>query len=160
MGVTEQARPESEGDPIVEVEDITVSFPMERGTSNVLNSVDMDIERNEILGIVGESGSGKSMFASALLDAVVDPGEVSGNITFNPEDGDPIDRAVADLIESLETGEEPLVSARRTLSTMELIFGTFQSARKRGRVDFPLDVGDNPLESMVERGDLVPDADQ
>jgi peptide/nickel transport system ATP-binding protein len=91
MGVTEQARPESEGDPIVEVEDITVSFPMERGTSNVLNSVDMDIERNEILGIVGESGSGKSMFASALLDAVVDPGEVSGNITFNPEDGDPID---------------------------------------------------------------------
>ena len=80
--------------------------------------------------------------------------------TFEFKSDNLIDRAVADLIKSLETGEEPLVSARRTLSTMELIFGTFQSARKRGRVDFPLDVGDNPLESMVERGDLVPDADQ
>ena len=27
------------------------------------------------------------MFASALLDAVVDPGELTGEITYYPEDG-------------------------------------------------------------------------
>nr|WP_218927255.1 ABC transporter ATP-binding protein [Halosimplex rubrum] len=78
-------------DPIFEVRDISVSFDMDRGESRVLDEVDMDIERGEILGVVGESGSGKSMFASALLDAVVDPGVLTGDIRFNPEDGPPID---------------------------------------------------------------------
>mgnify|MGYP000011754420 FL=1 len=78
-------------DPIFEVRDVSVSFDMDRGESRVLDRVDMDIERGEILGVVGESGSGKSMFASALLDAVVDPGVLTGDITFDPEDGRRID---------------------------------------------------------------------
>nr|WP_276239343.1 ABC transporter ATP-binding protein [Halobaculum sp. DT55] len=64
---------------------------MDRGTSRVLNGVDMDIRRGEILGIVGESGSGKSMFASALLNAVVDPGTTEGSITYRPREGDAVD---------------------------------------------------------------------
>ncbi|AHG01638.1 peptide ABC transporter ATPase (plasmid) [Halostagnicola larsenii XH-48] len=60
---------------------------MDRGQSRVLDDVDIDIERNEVLGIVGESGSGKSMLASALLDAVVDPGLLTGDLTYYPDDG-------------------------------------------------------------------------
>jgi oligopeptide/dipeptide ABC transporter ATP-binding protein len=78
-------------DTILELRDVTVSFDMERGISKVVNDVDLDIRREEIIGIVGESGSGKSMLASALLDAVVEPGQVSGEITYYPSDGDPID---------------------------------------------------------------------
>ncbi|MFP9190143.1 dipeptide ABC transporter ATP-binding protein [Natrialbaceae archaeon A-CW1-1] len=78
-------------DTILEMRGTTVQFGMDRGVSRVLDDVSMDIERDEILGIVGESGSGKSMFASALLDAVAPPGELSGEITYYPRDGDPVD---------------------------------------------------------------------
>lgn len=77
-------------DPIVEIRDAEVVFDMERGVSRVLDNANLDLERNEILGVVGESGSGKSMLASALLDAVVDPGILSGEITYHPEGREPI----------------------------------------------------------------------
>ncbi|MEY7848383.1 ABC transporter ATP-binding protein [Natrarchaeobius sp. A-rgal3] len=78
-------------DAVLEVRNATVRFGMERGESRVLDDVSIDISRNEILGVVGESGSGKSMFASAFLDAVVDPGILSGEITYYPESGEPVD---------------------------------------------------------------------
>ncbi|ERJ05606.1 Oligopeptide-dipeptide ABC transporter ATPase subunit protein [Halorhabdus tiamatea SARL4B] len=78
-------------DPIFEVRNASITFDMDRGESKVMDSVDMDIERGEILGVVGESGSGKSMFASALLDAVPEPGVLLGDITFHPESGEEID---------------------------------------------------------------------
>lgn len=80
----------SETDTAIEVRNASVTFGMERGESRVLNDVDLDIHRGEILGVVGESGSGKSMLASSLLDAVVEPGHLSGDITYYPEDGDPV----------------------------------------------------------------------
>ncbi|WP_435102795.1 ABC transporter ATP-binding protein [Halarchaeum sp. P4] len=84
-------RPSSGTDTILEVRNASVSFDMERGESRVLDDVSIDIERNEVIGVVGESGSGKSMFASALLDAVPDPGITTGDITYYPEQGDPVD---------------------------------------------------------------------
>lgn len=78
-------------DTIISVSDLSVSFDLERGQSRVLNDVDIEIERGEILGVVGESGSGKSMFASALLDAVVEPGRTFGEIQYHPESGERID---------------------------------------------------------------------
>ncbi|ELZ20000.1 peptide ABC transporter ATPase [Halosimplex carlsbadense 2-9-1] len=88
---TDYERTVAHSDPILQMRDTTVSFGMERGESRVLDNVDMDIERNEVLGVVGESGSGKSMFASALLDAVVEPGHLRGDITYNPGDGESLD---------------------------------------------------------------------
>ena len=79
------------GSDIVRVRDASVQFSMDRGVSTVLDGVDLNIREGETLGIVGESGSGKSMFASALLDAVVDPGQLSGEITFYPDTEDEVD---------------------------------------------------------------------
>ncbi|MDJ1433632.1 ABC transporter ATP-binding protein [Halostagnicola sp. A-GB9-2] len=94
--MTEQAvsnddRDASITDPILEVRNATVKFGMDRGESRVLDDVSIDIERNEILGVVGESGSGKSMFASAFLDAIVDPGTLSGEISYYPDSGGEVD---------------------------------------------------------------------
>ncbi|MFB6202102.1 MAG: ABC transporter ATP-binding protein [Halorhabdus sp.] len=91
IGEQDQATKGQAEDPILEVENASVTFDMERGVSRVLDDVTMDVDRGEILGVVGESGSGKSMFASALLDAVVDPGQLTGSITYNPEDGESVD---------------------------------------------------------------------
>ncbi|QLG48093.1 ABC transporter ATP-binding protein [Natrinema halophilum] len=76
-------------DPIVEIRDAAVTY--DEGDSYVLDHVSLDLERGEILGIVGESGSGKSMLASSLLDAVPSPGRLTGEITYYPEDDDPVD---------------------------------------------------------------------
>jgi oligopeptide/dipeptide ABC transporter ATP-binding protein len=78
-------------EPIIELRDAEVTFEMERGTSRVLDNVDLDVYRGEILGVVGESGSGKSMLAMSMLDAVDDPGVLSGDITYHPKDDDPVD---------------------------------------------------------------------
>ena len=83
--------PSTSEDVIIEARDVAVSFGMARGESKVVDDVDLDIRRNEILGIVGESGSGKSMLASSLLDAVVDPGTLTGSVTYHPSDGEPVD---------------------------------------------------------------------
>ncbi|NGM70561.1 ABC transporter ATP-binding protein [Natronolimnobius sp. AArcel1] len=82
---------EQETDVIIEARNLSVTFGMDRGVSHVLNDVDIDVHREEILGIVGESGSGKSMFADSLLNAVVDPGVASGQIDYHTADGDVID---------------------------------------------------------------------
>ncbi|UPM44301.1 ABC transporter ATP-binding protein [Halocatena salina] len=88
---TDHERSHTTDETIVEVRNASVTFDMDRGQSRVLDDVDLDIKRNEVLSIVGESGSGKSMLASALLDAVVDPGLLTGEITYYPDDGAPVD---------------------------------------------------------------------
>jgi oligopeptide/dipeptide ABC transporter ATP-binding protein len=78
-------------DTVLELRDVSVSFPSSRGESRTLHDVDIEIRRGESLGVVGESGSGKSMFASVLNDSIVDPGVVNGDVVFYPAEGDPVD---------------------------------------------------------------------
>ncbi|MFC4551139.1 MULTISPECIES: ABC transporter ATP-binding protein [Halorussus] len=84
-----------EEDVILKAEDATVWFDMSRGQSTVLNHADLEIRRNEIIGVVGESGSGKSMFAAALLDVVENPGSLSGEVTYYPQSEEQLPRGIA-----------------------------------------------------------------
>ena len=67
-----------------------------------------------------------------------------------------IDRVIAVpmWLASLEARIEPELSARRTLDATEIIFAIYESCRRRGLVDLPLNIGDNPLVAMVESGNL------
>jgi len=67
-----------------------------------------------------------------------------------------IQRAVADVVDALDTDRESELSARRALNATEPIFAAWESARRRGQVELPLDVDDNPLEAMVASGALDP----
>ena len=80
---------ERTSDPIIEMRNARVTY--DDGDTFVLDDVSMSVERNEVVGIVGESGSGKSMLASAMLDAIPDPGKLSGEIIYNRADGSTVD---------------------------------------------------------------------
>lgn len=53
--------------PILEVENLSVSFGSGAGKKEVLRNLSFQVYPNEILGIVGESGSGKSVTSLALM---------------------------------------------------------------------------------------------
>jgi peptide/nickel transport system ATP-binding protein len=63
--------------PLVDVEDLTVSFRTRNGTVAALDRVSFAVERGRTLGMVGESGSGKSVSAYALMHLLGDAAEVS-----------------------------------------------------------------------------------
>ncbi len=83
-------------------------------------------------------------------------GEAEGFEAAEDEWTDPIAPAIEHVVECYAAGTEPELSARKALNATELIFGTYESARRRGRVAFPLDIDDNPLVAMVESGELNP----
>jgi predicted dehydrogenase len=70
-----------------------------------------------------------------------------------------IERAIAEAIDCLGEAKESQLSGRIGLNTAEIIFGGYESSRRRGRVDFPLDVEDNAFAAMVEEGIVGLDTD-
>lgn len=71
-------------------------------------------------------------------------------------DTPPIFGAIADVVSSLDEGTSPVLDAKDVLTANEIIFGCWESARRRGSVEFPLDIEDNPLQAMVDSGALDP----
>ncbi len=68
-----------------------------------------------------------------------------------------IDRACADLIRALdEPGYRPLLTVDHAIQHTEVIFSLFESSRRRGRVDLPLNTEDSALKAMVDAGDIGP----
>lgn len=65
-----------------------------------------------------------------------------------------IDRAIDEIVHSLRTGQKSELVAAHALQATELIFASWESARRPGRIDLPLEIDDNPLDAMVEAGDL------
>ncbi|MFC4987881.1 Gfo/Idh/MocA family protein [Saliphagus infecundisoli] len=71
-----------------------------------------------------------------------------------------IERAISHAIDCLESGEEPVISADHALRATEIIFAAWASARRRGRIELPLEEGGNALTEMVETGELAPVASE
>jgi len=141
-------------DHVLSVEEATVTFEMDRGVSTVLDGATIDVEREEILGVVGESGSGKSMLADSLLDAVVDPGDVSGSVEYHPPDG-------GESIDVLELSDDELASFR-----WERISMVFQGAmsswnptmKLRAHFEETIEAHDTTMqEGMARAYDLLSD---
>jgi phospholipid/cholesterol/gamma-HCH transport system ATP-binding protein len=60
-------------DAIIRVRDISVQF----GSTKVLDGLNLDVKRGEILGFVGPSGAGKSVLTRTIIGLVP---KVSGRI--------------------------------------------------------------------------------
>lgn len=62
-----------------------------------------------------------------------------------------VERAIEDVVTSLSKGEKSTLAAEHALQTTEIIFACWESARHGGRIDLPLEIGDNPLQDLVEK---------
>jgi len=75
-------------EPILRVENLSISFLQEKKWNEVIHSISFEVFPNEIVGIVGESGSGKSVSSLAVMGLL--PKNVSdsntGSIHFKNED--------------------------------------------------------------------------
>ncbi|MBD8141284.1 ABC transporter ATP-binding protein [Frigoribacterium sp. CFBP 13605] len=72
--------------PVLEVHDLTVTFPTPDGDVRAVRGVDLTLRRGEVLGIVGESGSGKSVTSLAVLGLLPATAKVTGSITLDGEE--------------------------------------------------------------------------
>ena len=54
-------------EPLLEVEDLDVSFVTEEGVVQAVDGVSFSLDAGEVLAVVGESGCGKSVTAMTLL---------------------------------------------------------------------------------------------
>jgi predicted dehydrogenase len=67
-----------------------------------------------------------------------------------------IDRAIADVVSALDTGVASELCSENALRCTEVIFAVYESSRRRGRVDLPLDVDDSALLAMLDAGEIGP----
>ncbi|MFM2118713.1 MAG: hypothetical protein RL722_181 [Pseudomonadota bacterium] len=71
---------ETETAPLLQVRDLVVTLPTERGRVAALRGLDLDLARGETLGLIGESGCGKSLTALALMGLLPHGAQVQGSI--------------------------------------------------------------------------------
>ncbi|HLJ54661.1 MAG TPA: Gfo/Idh/MocA family oxidoreductase [Chthonomonadaceae bacterium] len=88
------------------------------------------------------------------------PGDADWRIVPTAESihgGEAIPRAAADLILALDQpNHKPLLTVDNALRTTEVIFATWESSRRRGRVDLPLQQEDSALLAMLAAGQIGP----
>ena len=72
--------------PIMQVEDLAVTFYSPNGTFRAVRDASLEIARGEVLGLVGESGCGKSTVAFAMMGYLPGTAEVEGAVRFEGVD--------------------------------------------------------------------------
>lgn len=65
-------------DPLLRVEDLRVSFPLDLLTVEAVRGVSLSVHSGQIVGVVGGSGSGKSSLLSSISQLLLPPGRISG----------------------------------------------------------------------------------
>jgi len=74
-------------DTILNIENLTVHFPINIGTVRAVENVDWELAQGEVMGLVGESGCGKSTLGFSILRLLRPPGKiVSGRILYQGRD--------------------------------------------------------------------------
>src|SRR5207244_11516952 len=64
-------------EPLLEVIDLSVEFPLRHGTLRAVSGISFAISPGEVLGVVGESGAGKSVTGAAVIGLIDPPGRIA-----------------------------------------------------------------------------------
>src|SRR5690625_1413669 len=76
----------SHGDAILEVDELSVTFPSDDGPLPAVREVSYQLRQGEALGIVGESGSGKSVTSMAIMGLLPKNARVDGSVQLMGEE--------------------------------------------------------------------------
>src|SRR6187402_702459 len=80
--------------PLLRINDLSIDFVSESGTTSALKNITLSVNRSEIFAIVGESGSGKSVTALSILRLLSKTAKfTSGEIIFSEDGKNEIDLA-------------------------------------------------------------------
>ena len=72
---------------LLDIRDLKTYFYTYNGIVKAVDGINLQVNRDEVLGIVGETGCGKSVTARSLLKLIPDPGRiVSGQVILDGED--------------------------------------------------------------------------
>ena len=71
---------------LLEVRDLTVSYPARAGAVPAVRGVDLTLDSGETLGLAGESGCGKSTMAAAILRLLPPGTTTTGRVLLEGED--------------------------------------------------------------------------
>ncbi|MDH4147756.1 MAG: ABC transporter ATP-binding protein [Acidimicrobiia bacterium] len=71
--------------PVLELVDLSVSFPSDDGLVHAVDGVSYRVHDGETLGVVGESGSGKSVTSLAVLGLLPKRAQITGEVRFRGE---------------------------------------------------------------------------
>jgi len=75
---------------LIRINQLKVKFPLDEGTVQALDGIDMSIKKGKVLGVVGESGCGKSITARSILRIIPAPGKIDeGEILLRTKIGSP-----------------------------------------------------------------------
>lgn len=72
--------------PVVEVEDLTVTFQREGNSISAVNGISFSLNRGEVLTVIGESGSGKSVMLRTVLGLIPSYARIGGRVMVKGSD--------------------------------------------------------------------------
>lgn len=127
----------------------------ENGREGLLATGGVDLKEN-IIRIVGTEGSIEIRPGRKDEQLRVFAGGPWGSLDLSgvTEHADATVCSVLDLVDAIQNGREPELAGRKALAATELIFSTYESSRRRGKVTLPLDVDDSALIAMLEDGSV------
>ncbi len=65
-------------DPLLSIRGLRLTFRTDRGTFRMFNGLDLDVGKEEVLGVVGESGSGKTTLAYSIIRLLPSNADLEG----------------------------------------------------------------------------------
>jgi oligopeptide/dipeptide ABC transporter ATP-binding protein len=71
---------------LLEVRDLSVTFPTDRGTAHVVRELSYSVNHTETLAIIGESGSGKTVSSRAVMGLLPPAAQVTGSVKLNGQE--------------------------------------------------------------------------
>ena len=86
LPAAEVGQPASGDVPVLEVEDLHVTFATPDGPLQAVRGVTFTVDAEEVVGIVGESGSGKSVTMMAVMGLLPRTATVTGSVRFRGQE--------------------------------------------------------------------------
>ena len=125
------------GQNLLEVRDLEVTFETSGGTLRAVDGVSYDIAPGRTLGVVGESGGGKSMTALAILRLVPEQGSITkGRVALEGVELTGLDEAGMEAVRGDRVAmifQEPMTSLNPVVTIGEQIAEAYLIHRKATR---------------------------